>query len=110
MSENQTKTKNPPLVPEKSKEAAKPLKKALKYDLDMMDSAAMFVMAFTAIGMKMDPLYMWGAWFGLLSLFINQGKTQTPIPQSLVSLIMCTFSIGLRYYQMHRGALPPPSK
>ena len=108
--ESKIKDKKALFIPEKSNEAAQKLKRPLSIEVDFSDSFAMFVMAFSAIGMKLDVIYLWMAWFALFSLYINQGKTQSPLPQSLISWLMSTFTIAMRYYQMSKGNFPPPNK
>lgn len=106
----QAKTKEP-LVPQLDRSAAQGIKHPLPEDPDLGDTVSMFLMSFTAIGMmRADPIFSWAAWFILLSMYINRPRTQQKFAQSLVSLIMITFSIGFLYYRLMNGYTGPPAK
>ena len=94
-------------VPEPSVDAARRLKKRLQTEQDSTDSLAMFVTTFSAFGMmRANPLFNWGAWFILLSLYINRGRSSTHFTQSGISLIMVTISTIFLYYRLTKGYVP----
>ncbi|KAH0792661.1 hypothetical protein GPJ56_003495 [Histomonas meleagridis] len=91
-------------VPEPCLESAKRLTKRLQTDQDPTDSLAMIVMTFSAFGMmRANPLFSWGAWFILLSMYINRSRTSTRLNQTGISLIMVTISTIFLYYKMTKG-------
>ena len=91
-------------VPEPCLESAKRLTRYLQPEQDPGDSAAMFVMTFSMLGMmKANPLINWGIWFVLLSIYINRSRTRSYLTQSGISLIMVTFSTLFLYYRLTKG-------
>ena len=102
-----TKAKKEPLVPEKDIASAMTLEHKIPVEQDPAETLSMMVMSFTAFGMmKGAPALNFISAFVLLSLYINRPRTRSWFSNSLVSLAMIFFSCGVLYWRLMKGYLP----
>lgn len=107
---SQKKVTNPGFKPEKDENAATKMEHEIPFKPDGMDQFSMFFMAMMTVVMRMDPIALWCVFFVLLSISLNKGSNGTILSQSLMSTVVCLFSILVKYYQIISGAAPIPKK
>ncbi|EAY10733.1 hypothetical protein TVAG_364580 [Trichomonas vaginalis G3] len=110
MSQHQKQQPKPIEQPTISREAAQEIRHQPQYQPDPADQMTMMLTMGMTFLMKLDPIFLWGAWFFMISLAINRGKMGSIFSQSLIVSVMLLIFIGLTYWNIARGARPPPSK
>ena len=104
------KVSNPVFKPEKDAHAAEKIQHEITFQPDGMDQLSMFFMAMMTVTMRMDPIVLWAVFFVLVSISLNKGSNGTILSQSLMSAVVCLFSILIKYYQIISGVAPIPKK
>jgi hypothetical protein len=90
-------------------EAAMDLEHPLTVEPDQLDTLSVVILSVTGFGlMRGNSLLNWGAWFLLITFYINRASTKSWFSQSLFSLVMVTVSTGIMYWRMMNGSIPLP--
>lgn len=110
MSEQQVKQQKPKAVPEKSMDAAQKINHQTQSPTDPYDQMTMMLTMSITILMRFDPIALWGVWFIMVSLSINRGSQGTIFSQCLIVSVIVLIFIGIQYWNITRGAIPPPAK